>query len=322
MGRGIAEIEKYQNNLNLNRERMSSLEETHYKEGKIEEIGLDMIENAPEEWNKFDPLSEEKMNELIGSIRSVGLLHPIIVWDNGEGKREGIKTCLSGHNRLAAYKKLMEEDFDKYSSILAIVKGKDDIDENLAQQIIIDTNITQRELSGIEKSRAIVKKFRLLKERKDSGSEKSFTKALEREFGITGRQIRKYKQLTKLITEFQNMIDTGDITIDTGSRITRLLEPLQSDLLEIVLRDESKLKALNKKSKELKANFTKVDIEKLFEKEEIKKGIINIEYLDKANEVVSAKLIYPKEEENSFIEILENIISETSNKKIKYNILK
>ena len=322
MGRGIAEIEKYQNNLNLNRERMSSLEETHYKEGKIEEIGLDMIENAPEEWNKFDPLSEEKMNELIGSIRSVGLLHPIIVWDNGEGKREGIKTCLSGHNRLAAYKKLMEEDFDKYSSILAIVKGKDDIDENLAQQIIIDTNITQRELSGIEKSRAIVKKFRLLKERKDSGSEKSFTKALEREFGITGRQIRKYKQLTKLITEFQNMIDTGDITIDTGSRITRLLEPLQRDLLEIVLRDESKLKALNKKSKELKANFTKVDIEKLFEKEEIKKGIINIEYLDKANEVVSAKLIYPKEEENSFIEILENIISETSNKKIKYNILK
>lgn len=320
MKNGVEEVKEYPNKLILNRDEMSSLEASHYMIGTFEEVPIDLIKKAPDDWNRFEPLSEEKMTELKSSIRNVGVLNPVILWDNGEGIEEGMKTCLSGHNRVEAYKQLQEEDFERYSSIIAIVKAKDDIDENMAQQIVIDTNITQRELSKIEKSRAFIKKFELLKERNDTKSEKNFTKILEKEFGITGRQIRKYKQLIELIPEFQDLIDEGKITIENGCHITRLNKVLQLELYNIVIEDESYLKALNKRTKYLKADFTKTDFINLITQEHMKNGTIAFEFLNDSDEPITGKFIYDKKHEESFVRLFKKFIKANTDEEIKYSI--
>ena len=69
-----------------------------------ERIPIDKIVPASREWNFYAPLPDDKMLELIESIRENGLLHPIVVW-----KRKDAPTMvLSGHNRLEAYKKLYQ----------------------------------------------------------------------------------------------------------------------------------------------------------------------------------------------------------------------
>ena len=73
-----------------------------------ERIPIDKLVPASKEWNFYAPLPDDKMLELIESIRENGLLHPIVVW-----KRKDAPTMvLSGHNRLESYKKLYQATGD------------------------------------------------------------------------------------------------------------------------------------------------------------------------------------------------------------------
>jgi ParB family chromosome partitioning protein len=63
-------------------------------------IELDKLKEAPSDWNFYSPLSEKKMEELIESIKSNGLLHPLVVWEQDDGNY----IVLSGHNRLEPLK--------------------------------------------------------------------------------------------------------------------------------------------------------------------------------------------------------------------------
>lgn len=130
-------------------------------------IEIDLLSPAPNDWNFFPEISDEKMLEMMFSIQENGLFNPIIVWE-----RLGKYMILSGHNRVRAYKRIMNEykgipDFNekRYETIPAIVYGENEIDEMKAKEIIIDTNYIQREedkrlMPQIVKNRLIIVKNR------------------------------------------------------------------------------------------------------------------------------------------------------------------
>lgn len=321
MHKGLEEV-GINNKLNIKKTQLLD----KYINEEVKEVSIDYIISANDEWNYFSKLSDEKLSELMLSIKQVGLLNPVILWDNGTGDTEGLYTCLSGHNRLIAYRNLYQMTGDsKYENILAIVKSKDSIDENIAKQIIIDANLAQRELSKAEKTQSIIKKFSLLKEREDEVEVTEFSKLLESEFGIKSRQIRRYRKLGELIQEFQDMINENKIKIETGCQIARLSPKLQEFLYDELNKDKKRLSIINKKSSEIQSYFTEKDIENLFiEVKENKntEGLIEITYLDNDNKTICAKLSYLKEDEKSFIALLESTIKANENIGIKYTITK
>ncbi len=226
---------------------------------------------APNEWNFYSPLSENKMTELIQSIETRGLLHPIVVWQQSEDAY----MILSGHNRNSAYEYLYsfykDTDFEKanrYKTIHAHIFKKEQLEEEDAKQIIIDTNFVQRELSPIEKQKSIFNKYTYLgrKQRTVNGIQGEKNRDLiAKDFNISGRQVSKYIKLNYLIPEFQQMIDNKDININSGVILADFSIEMQQ-WIYTTFKDKLKNKTIEK----IKSTLSQDEIENIFNPTKIK----------------------------------------------------
>lgn len=134
----------------------------------VEYIDINLMDDAPEEWNFFPRLKEEqptKFAELKMSIYNNGVLDPVIVWKKPDGRY----MKLAGHSRIDACFEILEDgqddpefDGDKYRFIRTTVYDVDEIDERKAKEFIIDTNYVQREYSPRMKMTIIKKRMGLL----------------------------------------------------------------------------------------------------------------------------------------------------------------
>lgn len=192
----------------------------------IFQLELDKLKDAPAEWNFYTPLSDYKMGELIESIVDNGLLNPIIVWEQEEGYM-----ILAGHNRVRAYRMLYEETKDeKFRRIYAYIKKKNEINDEDARSIIIDTNFVQRQLSTIERTKSIVIKYNQLgRKRRNSGGQTTAAIIAE-QYNLKERQIYNYYKLNNLIPEFMERIDKGTLSIKSGLKIAVLEQDFQKHM--------------------------------------------------------------------------------------------
>lgn len=173
-------------------------------------LPLEWLVPAPVDWNFFPPISEEKMVEMIFSIINNGLFNPIIVWERIPEKEYMI---LSGHNRVRAYKRLLEEYRDvegfneeKYKRIPAFIYKKDEIDEMKAKEIIIETNYVQRDPQDIQRVEHLITKYRMeyAFQQKDYKGRTRLKVARELKKGQATIQ-RDYELTTRIIPEFQEL---------------------------------------------------------------------------------------------------------------------
>lgn len=131
-------------------ERNETLERMIAETKKEKEyIDVSLLHPAPREWNVFPPLPEIKMLQMKLSIFENGIWVPVIVWEERDGSGYMI---LSGHNRVQAVREIISENQrdtwkHDYSKIPCIVYGKDEITEEKAQELILDTNYIQREMT-------------------------------------------------------------------------------------------------------------------------------------------------------------------------------
>ena len=156
---------------------------------RLEELPLDKLSPAPTEWNFYAPLPDDKLLELIESIQTNELLHPIVVWK----QPDGALMILSGHNRVRAYTALLEKTGEeKYLRIPATVLT--DITADEAHEIVVDSNYVQRVLTPSEKARSISQKYALAgrKKRSKNGERKSKYEQIGEEYNLSGRQIARY----------------------------------------------------------------------------------------------------------------------------------
>lgn len=183
---------------------------------RLEEIPLDSLSPAPAEWNFYAPLPDDKLLELIESIQTNGLLHPIVVWK----QPSGTLMILSGHNRVRAYTALLEKTGDnKYHRIPATVLT--DISDDEAHEIVVDSNYVQRVLTPSEKARSISQKYALAgrKKRSQNGARKSKYEQIGEEYNLSGRQIARYVRLGSLDNSLLNLLDDGKLPLTTALRL-------------------------------------------------------------------------------------------------------
>lgn len=234
-------------------------------------IDRDKLINAPESWNFYSRLEESKMTELIESIEDKGLLHPIVVWQ----QPDDTYMILSGHNRNAAYQYLYNyyKDYtqkaEKYKTIHAHIFKYEELDEEDAKQIIIDTNWVQRQLSVIEKQKSIFNKYTSLgrkqKAKNGEGVGEDLRGFIGKNYNLSGRQVSKYIKLNYLISELQDMISNKEININSGVRLADFSVEIQQWIY-----DKFKDRINNKIISKLKTNMDQEKIESIFNlKEEL-----------------------------------------------------
>ena len=183
---------------------------------RLEEVPLDKLSSAPADWNFYAPLPDDKLLELIESIRANDLLHPIVVWK----QPDGALMILSGHNRVRAYTALLEKTGeDKYRRIPATVLT--DITADEAHEIVVDSNYVQRVLTPSEKARSISQKYALAgrKKRSRNGTRKSRYEQIGEEYNLSSSQIARYVRLSNLDGSLLKLLDGGKLPLTTALRL-------------------------------------------------------------------------------------------------------
>jgi len=246
------------------------LDQTIQTEDAIKKIDLGKLIKAPKEWNFYAKLNDDKMKELLESILNNGLLYAIIVWKQLDGKY----MILAGHNRVEAFTMIaLHLGLEEYKEIPAIIYEFDDLDENKARQIIIDTNWVQRELSAIEKSTSIVQKYELISNDKTLVQGKRVREVLAEEFNISGRQVQNYYALNNLISPFKNFVQEGRLSIKVGAKVSVFSEETQQWMY-----DEFGQLLNNKVLMHVKTDMTRSELEEIFApKNTIIKKVIKVD---------------------------------------------
>ena len=168
--------------------------------------------------NPFKVIFDEKMYELIESIKENGVLTPIIVRPTDKDVYE----ILSGQRRVAACRHL------NIDLIPAIVK---DIPDAEAAIFLVDSNLQREELLFSEKAFAYKLK---LDDMKCQGKRNDLTSAqfglkfrqtrdvLAEQAGESKSQISRYIRLTELVYKLLDMVDAKIMPFNVGVELSYL----------------------------------------------------------------------------------------------------
>ena len=191
-----------------------------------EEIRIEKIH--PFKDHPFKVVDDDKMAELVESIKANGILSPVLVRPDKQGGYE----MVSGHRRMHAAKLVGLE------VVPAIVKEMTD-DESVI--VMVDSNVQREEILPSERAYSLKMKMDVVKRqgrRTDledtSGTEcrKLTGDAVGEEFGLRDRQVRKYVKLTDLIPELMQMVDEKVISIGMGYDISFFDKEVQKWIYE------------------------------------------------------------------------------------------
>lgn len=190
------------------------------------EIDIDRIhvfKNHP-----FKVLDDEKMSDLVESIRVNGILSPVLVRPDGEDSYE----MISGHRRMHAAKIV------GLTMIPAIVREMSD-DEAIVY--MVDSNIQREELLPSEKAFAYKMKMDALRRqgaRQDLTSDHNGPKlaawSIGKDNGISGTQVKRYIRLTELIPELLDMVDSKRLQFTAGVEISYIDKEIQQWICEYI----------------------------------------------------------------------------------------
>lgn len=216
-------------------------DEAEEGKGQIREIPLaDLHEfrNHP-----FKILDDDKMAEMVDSIRQYGVLVPGIVRERAEGGYE----IVAGHRRKHASELAGKE------TMPVIVQ---ELDDDEATIIMVDSNIQREELLPSERAWAYKLKLDAMKRQAgrprkenlsqvgtDSGSSENASQVgthsrsdqeLANQVGISRNQVQRYIRLTELLPELMDMVDAKKLALNPAYELSFLTKEEQAILLEVI----------------------------------------------------------------------------------------
>ena len=180
----------------------------------------------------FKVVDDEKMQELIESIRTNGVLVPVLVRPDGRNGYE----MVSGHRRMHASKLLGLE------TIPAIIR---DMNRDEAVVAMVDANIQREELLPSEKAFAYKMKLDAMKRQagripNNSGQNDQNLKGtvsrdlLAAQVGESSKQIQRYIRLTELIPDLLEMVDNKRLNFTIAVDISYIDKQVQAWLYEYI----------------------------------------------------------------------------------------
>ena len=183
----------------------------------------------------FKVIDDEKMQELVESIKVNGVLSPVLIRPTGMDTYE----MISGHRRLHA------AQLAGLTAIPSIIREMTDDEAVIA---MVDANIQREELLPSEKAFAFKMKMEAVRRqgnRSDLTSDQNGPKlsawAIGEDSGISGTQVKRYIRLTELIPELLEYLDLKRIPFISAVEISYLDQEIQKWLFEYI-RDNGLVK--------------------------------------------------------------------------------
>ena len=179
----------------------------------------------------FKVKDDEKMDELVASIRENGVLVPVLLRPDEHGGYE----MVSGHRRMHA------SMLAGLETIPAIVREMTNDEAVIA---MVDANIQREELLPSEKAFAYKMKLDAMKrqgERIDLTCDhfehklgKKSREILGEQVGVSSAQVARYIRLTELIPDLLEMVDSKKLNFTTAVDISYIDKQVQSWLYEYI----------------------------------------------------------------------------------------
>lgn len=178
----------------------------------MQQIRISELSPHPRNTEFFDDMSGEKWHEFLESIKTSGVIEPIVITQD--------KIIVSGHQRVRACKEL------GITEILADVRVYESEDKVLKD--LLETNIRQRgdvggsakkvglrikeleRIYGIREGSANKKGDNRLGEPNNS-DDKNTQSDLASMMGISVDTLNNYKKLSEMIPELENLVNTGTV---------------------------------------------------------------------------------------------------------------
>lgn len=187
----------------------------------------------------FKVVDDEKMQELVESIKVNGVLSPVLIRPTGMDTYE----MISGHRRLHA------AQLAGLTAIPSIIREMTDDEAVIA---MVDANIQREELLPSEKGYAFKMKLEAIKhqgERADLTCAQNGYKCdgmksrdiVAESAGVSKNQVSRYIRLTELIPELLEYVDLKRIPVTSGVEISYLDQEIQKWLFEYI-RDNGLVK--------------------------------------------------------------------------------
>lgn len=194
----------------------------------MQQINIDELKPHPRNNEFFDDMTGEKWNEFLESIRTSGVIEPIVITTD--------MVIVSGHQRVRACKEL------GIPNIMCEIKTYKDEDSIIKD--LLETNIRQRgDIGGsAKKVGRRIKELERLYGIEHGGDRKSkpnnsvlnnSQSDLATQLGISVDTLQNYKMLADMIPELEELMDTGIVSKSTAlSMIRNLSEEEQESLIE------------------------------------------------------------------------------------------
>lgn len=248
----------------------------------------------------FKVLDDDRMKDLVQSIKDNGILNPVLVRPD---EQDGFE-MISGHRRMHAAK------LAGLTTVPAIIKEMTDDEAVIA---MVDSNMQREEILPSERAFSLKMKMDAMRRQgkrtdlsQDAASE-SMKRMTEKtsgtEFqkledswsreevgqqaGISGRQVQKYLRLTELTEDLLNLVDQKKLSIVLAVEISRFSNELQRNLYSYIQKNgmikKTQLDALKKFNYENLTEFsvTQVLNDAVSTKEDDGKVVLSRRELDK-----------------------------------------
>lgn len=189
------------------------------------EIPLDELH--PFKNHPFTVRHDDKLQEMVESIKKVGVLNPGIARKDPNGGYE----LISGHTRKEASKRA------GLTTMPILVR---DYDDDLATIAMVDSNLQREEILVSEKVRAYAMKYEAMKHQ-GNGNGVSSLEVMSEELGEGYKTIQRLIKLDRLSDNLLKMIDDKKLGMTQGLDLTELNDEQQKMVFEQLTDTGTKL---------------------------------------------------------------------------------
>jgi len=192
----------------------------------------------------FSPYTEETMNDLARSIDDMGQLSPCLVREHPSQADK--YEILSGHNRAEACRRLGIQ--------VKVIVHPDDLTDNQAKLIVIESNIKQRTLQSLamsEQAKIIAEHHRLLRHQGkrndlaksiDNLDESDKTVDADTPYNLSKRQINRYVRIDEHLSDaLKILLDEDKLTIKAANELSFIEEDDSQDAIAEYIENGHKI---------------------------------------------------------------------------------
>lgn len=205
------------------------------KREKVRDIDITEISDFPN--HPFKVKTDEKMLEMVDSIKEYGVLIPALVRPKSEG----------GYEMVAGHRRKMASELAGKEIMPCLVRNLTD-DE--AVVIMVDSNLQREEVLPSEKAFAYKMKLEAMKRQAGRPSKENLSpvatnlrgqrsdEILGKQVGESKDQIRRYIRLTELIPSILDMVDEGKIAMRPAVELSYLSKEQQEKLFDTMKMED------------------------------------------------------------------------------------